>query len=48
MINNGHTKVTQNMYLDNTFQIQPFVEKFLGGILIKIFLRVKQFIENYS
>jgi hypothetical protein len=48
MVNKNHTKITQNIYLETSFKIQPFIEKFIGNILIKIFLRVKQFIENYS
>lgn len=47
IINMHHVIVTQLISLDATFKIKPFIEKFLGNILIKIFTRVKQFIENF-
>jgi hypothetical protein len=39
-------KVSTDIVLDDGRTIQPYVEKFMGTILSKIFKRVKQFIEN--
>ena len=40
---------TQNMQLnDKAMPVPPYVEKMLGNIMIKIFTRVKQFIENVT
>lgn len=49
-------KIITDHYIDFTFdiifedyvKIPPFIEKMIGGIINKIFIRVKQFIENIS
>jgi hypothetical protein len=46
-INSLHEiSVVQNVYFDKKLTIPGFVEKILGNILIKLFLKVKLFIEN--
>jgi hypothetical protein len=39
-------KLATDIVLDDGRTIQPYIEKFMGTILSKIFKRVKQFIEN--
>ena len=49
IISPHHVSFSQNMQLnDKAIPIPPYVEKILGNIMIKIFTRVKQFIENVT
>jgi hypothetical protein len=49
VLSNHHICFAQSMQLsDRAVPIRPFVEKMLGNIMIKIFTRVKQFIENVT
>jgi len=46
IISPNSIKLLHTIVLDEGHTIQPYVEKFIGTILSKIFKRLKQFIEN--
>jgi hypothetical protein len=46
IITRNKIKLSTDIVLDDGRTIQPYIEKFMGTILSKIFKRVKQFIEN--
>ena len=48
ILTNHHIEINCKITLDDDVEIEPFIEKMVITIIHKIFIRLKQFIENLT
>jgi hypothetical protein len=48
ILTNHHVQINCKINVDDDVEIEPFIEKMVMSVVNKIFIRLKQFIENLS